>query len=77
MTPDDNAEYESQGQLAVHEAEQILPRLEREHLRFQIQTDLSSRNNFRAPLNQSRVELFIHPDDVEAWQRIRAEYFPV
>jgi hypothetical protein len=77
MTSEENIEYISQGRLATNEAERILPRLKKERIRFQIQTDVAGRQNFRAPLRDPRVELFIHPADVATWSGIRNEYFPV
>ena len=77
MTPEETTEYVPQGRLATNEAARILPRLEREKIRFQIETNVAGRRNFRTPLRDSRVALFIHPEDVEAWLRIRTEYFRV
>jgi hypothetical protein len=76
MSPQDDEEYVSQGQLSVEEAERILPRLRNENIRFQIETSLPKPRSTRlGPID--RVALFVHSDDIEAWQRIRAEYFPV
>ena len=76
MRADNGEEYLSQGRLAVEEAERILPRLERGKIRFQIETFLPKpRSTKFGPVD--RIALFIHPDDVEAWRRIRNEYFPV
>ena len=69
--------YLPQGGLDASEANRILPRLEKDKIRFQIATDVSGRQNFRQPLRHPRVQLFIHGDDLEAWQRIRIELFPV
>ncbi len=77
MTSEDPIEYVSQGRLATSEAARILPRLEKEKIRFQIETNVAGRRNFRTPLRDSRVALFIHPEDLDAWLRIRGEYFPV
>jgi hypothetical protein len=77
MTPEETIEYVAQGRLATNEAERILPRLEKEKIRFQIETNVAGRRNFRIPLRDPRVALFIHPEDVDAWLKIRDEYFPV
>jgi hypothetical protein len=77
VTPDETTEYVSQGRLTTSEAGRILPRLEKEKIRFQIETYVAGRRNFRTPLRDSRVALFIHPEDVGAWSKIRNEYFPV
>jgi hypothetical protein len=77
VTSEGTIEYVSQGRLATNEAARILPRLEKEKIRFQIETHVAGRRNFRTPLRDSRVALFIHPEDVDAWLRIRDECFPV
>ncbi len=76
MSPQDSEDYVSQGRLSVEEAERILPRLQNEKIRFQIETSLPKpRSSKIGPID--RVELFVYADDVEAWQLIRAEFFPV
>jgi len=75
MRADNGEEYLSQGRLAVEEAERILPRLERGKIRFQIERFSQAALNKFGPVD--RIALFIHPDDVEAWRRIRNEYSPV
>jgi hypothetical protein len=76
MSSEESVEFLSQGRLAVDEAERILPRLEKEKIRFQIETFLPKpRSTKFGPID--RFELYIHPDDVEAWRRIRNEFFPV
>ena len=77
MAPEESLEYVSQGRLEPHEAARILSRLEKEQIRFQIDTNVAGRRNFRTPLRDSRVTLFVHPDDVAAWVKIRGEYFRV
>jgi hypothetical protein len=77
VTPDESTDYVPQGRLTTTEAARILPRLEKEKIRFQIEANVAGRRNFRTPLRDSRVALFIHPEDVGAWSRIRNEYFPV
>ena len=77
MLPEIDGEFVSQGRLEVQEAERILPRLESSKVRFRISTDLATRRNFRSPLGDPRVELFVHSADVGAWQRIRGEFFRV
>ncbi len=72
--------FQFQGALDCNEAETILPRLEKEKIRFQIETDPTS--HYVAPLigdgvyNDNRIKLFVHADDIHAWQKIRNEYFP-
>lgn len=75
--PDGGVAYVSQGKLDVPEAEWILPRLEREKIRFQIETRLVKRRTSTNLAPVDRVELYIPPADLEAWGRIRAEFFPV
>jgi hypothetical protein len=75
MASDDDA-FLSEGRLSCSEAERILPRLEREKIRFQIETDPTTRGSGRF-FNDARSSLFLHTDDVLARERIRDEYFPV
>ena len=76
MSSQDSKEFVSQGRLSVEEAERILTRLRNERIRFQIETSLPKPRSTRlGPVD--RVELFVHTDDIAAWQRIRAEYFPI
>ena len=77
MNQDNSDGYVSQGRLDVKEAELILPRLKSAKIRFEISTDLSNRKNFQFPMRNSRIELFVHQDDLEAWQAIRSEYYIV
>ena len=77
MTSDDSEKYLEQGALDVREAESILPRLEKENLRFQIETDLSSHARSGRDFRDSRVTLFVHADDLAAWEKIRSEFFPL
>ena len=76
MPSQDSEEFVSQGRLSVEEAERILPRLRNDKIRFQIETSLPKPRSTRlGPID--RVELFVHTDDIAAWQKIRAEYFPI
>jgi hypothetical protein len=76
MSSQDSEEFVSQGRLSVEAAERILTRLRNERIRFQIETSLPKPRSTRlGPVD--RVELFVHTDDIAAWQRIRAEYFPI
>ena len=68
--------YLSQGDLDPDEAKRILSRLEQARVRFQIATDVSGLADFRQPLLDARVQLFVHKDDVPAWHRIRQDFFP-
>ena len=77
MNPEQEEPYQPQGGLDVGEAKRILARLEEKKIRFQLETDVSGRKVFRQPLKDARVQLFIHAGDLEAWQRIRAEFFPI
>ena len=70
--------YQSEGDLNPLEAKRILPRLAELNLRFQIETDTSNhRNRSTAPINDARIRLFVHVDDIAAWRKMRREYFPV
>ena len=71
-TEDDTFLYERA--LDVGEAKRVLPHLERDGVRFQIETDVSTHlHKSTGPFRDSRVKLFIHVDDVARWQKIRDE----
>lgn len=76
MSDDADDGYRSQGDLDPDEAKRILPRLEQAGVRFQIATDASGGAGLRRYLVDGRIQLFVHEDDVAAWQRIRQEFFP-
>ncbi len=76
MNEDENEAFQSEGALDVGEATRILPRLEKENIRFLIDPDISSRSKRRG-FKDGRIALFIHADDILAWRKIRDEYFPV
>jgi hypothetical protein len=63
--------YPPQGPLAVNEAKIVLPLLEKSGIRFQIETDQTCSESDDGSFADSRVQLFVHPDDVEAWLKIR------
>jgi hypothetical protein len=76
MAPESDDAFSVQGGLSVGEADRILPRLEAENIRFEIDTNPatgSPRNFDSVP----RVKLFIHVDDLPRWERIRDEFFPI
>jgi hypothetical protein len=76
MKADDEDAFEDVGGLSVSEAERILPRLERENIRFEIQTDPSPHR--ATDINGTpSVMLFIHRDDASCWEKIRDEFFPL
>jgi hypothetical protein len=74
---EDDAQYVPQGILDVPEADRILPRLEKEGIRFEIDTDVSTHPSGKCGVWDGRIALFVHMEDVAAWEKIRAEYFPV
>jgi len=70
--------YQSEGDLNPLEAKRILPRLAELNVRFQIEADVGNHpNRSTAPINDARIRLFVHVDDLEAWRQIRREFFPV
>jgi len=73
---DDDTQYVAQGRLDIPEADRILPRLEKEGIRFQIDTDLSTHPSGKCAFRDGRIALFVHVDDVPAWEKVRADYFP-
>lgn len=76
MSDEENESFQAEGGLDVGEAARILPRLEKENIRFLIDPDVASRQK-RGGFTDARIKLFIHPEDVPAWRKIRDEYFPV
>jgi hypothetical protein len=75
--PDEEGQYIAQERLDVFEAERILPRLEMEGIRFQIDADVSSHPSGEGPLRDQRIGLYVHVDDIPAWEKFRSEYFTV
>jgi hypothetical protein len=67
--------YPPQGPLAVNEAKIILPLLEKNGIRFKIDTDQTCRETDDGSFADSRVELFVHSEDVEAWIKIRDKFW--
>jgi len=76
-TVNDDAKYIAQVKLNIPEADVILPRLEKEGIRFEIDTDVSTPHNAKGFSQNNRITLFIHVDDVPAWEKVSEEYFPV
>lgn len=74
---DDESQYVAQGELDVFKADTILSRLEKEGVRFQIETLVGPKNlRNGGTVDVRRLMLYIHVDDVPAWERIISEYFP-
>jgi hypothetical protein len=74
MTPEEEASFSFEGPLDVGEAKRVLPRLEKEKIRFQIETDVSTHlRKSTGPFRDSRIKLFVHVDDIARWQKIRDE----
>jgi len=73
---EEDAQYISQGRLDVPEADRILPRMEREGIRFQIDTDVGTHPSGKCSFRDGRIELFVHVQDIPAWEKVRADYFP-
>jgi len=74
---DDESQYVVEGELDVLKADTILSRLEKEGIRFQIDTDEATRSSARGgTVHVRRLTLYVHVDDVPAWEKIRTEYFP-
>jgi len=70
----ESAEYRSQGALSLYEADRILPQLKEAKIRFKLEADPSSHSRYGG---DGRIELFVHSDDIDAWNKIRAEHFPI
>lgn len=76
MAPENDDDFCIQGGLSVGEADRILPRLEADDIRFEIDANPapgSARNFDSAP----RITLYIHVDDLPRWEKIRDEFFPI
>lgn len=67
-------DFELQCGLDIFEAERILPRLEKEAIRFQIETKIKGTRGYSAP---SAIDLYVHRDDEERFKKILAEFFKV
>lgn len=70
---DGEDQFVAQGSLEVPEANKILPRLAKEGIRFRIDTDVSAHAR---SYNEARIGLFVHVNDLPAWERIRPDYLP-
>jgi hypothetical protein len=70
----ESAEYCSQGALSLFEADRILPQLKEAKIRFRLDADPSSHGRYGG---DARIALFVHSDDLDAWNKIRAEHFPI
>jgi hypothetical protein len=71
-------EFQAEGELSEGEADRILPRLEKEKIRFQISANPLRHDAGRARASSDpQIKLFIHTDDIVAWRKIRDEYFPI
>ncbi len=71
--------FVSQGTFEVEEADRLLPRLKADGIRFEIEMKTvpqRGRNSVPEP-STSNVALFVHSSDIEAWQKIRGELYPV
>ena len=75
---DDDAEFVSQGVLEPDEAERLLPKLEKVGIRFEI--DVSDITTFEirgGAQRASQITLYVHRLDLDAWEKIRSELYPV
>jgi hypothetical protein len=69
--------YQCEGDLSVDQANRVLLRLVKEDIRFQIETEAGSPGDRdAAAAGEARVRLSIHAADLEAWRKIRLEFFP-
>ena len=74
MPPEEEASFSFERPLDVGEAKRVLPRLEKEKIRFQIETDVSTHlRTSTSTFRDSRVKLYIHVDDIARWEEIRHE----
>ena len=74
MKPTEDDAFQFERPLDVGEAKRVLPRLEKDGVRFQIETDVSTHlRKSTSTFRDSRVKLFVHVDDIARWQKIRDE----
>jgi hypothetical protein len=75
---DDDDGFVIQGTLEPGEAERLLPRLEKDGVRFEIDAgDITVVATRGGPRRSSQITLFVHREDVDAWYKIRSELYPV
>jgi hypothetical protein len=80
MSDDNNGDYLSQGDFEVDEAEGVLTRLEKEGIRFEIEMldiDTLSTGFARTRTHFQRVRLYVHRQDLDAWNVLREKLYPV
>jgi hypothetical protein len=74
MRPPGEDAFQFERPLDVGEAKRVLPRLEKDGVRFQIETDVSTHlRKSTGPFRDSRVKLYVHVDDTARWRKIRDE----
>jgi hypothetical protein len=70
-------DFEFQCELEPFEAERMLPRLEEEKIRFQVETKDSDHWGARGYSKTSAIRLYIHGDDEERFRKVSDEFFKV
>ena len=72
------------GDLVPHDARKILPRLEEERIRFQIDTDFQALEQLPAAAagcgtwgSASKIKLYLHRDDEKKFRSISGEFFKI
>ena len=74
MKPSEDDVFRHEGPLDVGEAKRVLPRLERDGIRFQIEANVSTHlRRSVSTYRDSRITLFVHADNVVKWRKIRDE----
>jgi phosphoribulokinase len=70
------------GNLTVSEARKVLPRLEEERIRFQVNTDFSELAQLPPAFaeygtsgNGSKITLYVHRDDERKFRKVIAAFF--
>jgi hypothetical protein len=74
---DSDDAFQFQFKLEPPEAELILQRLEKENIRFQVETDYPGHWGNRGYLKSSAVGLYVHRDDEDRFRKISEEFFKV
>jgi len=81
MEDDDNSNFIPEGDFEIDEADRLLPRLKNDGIRFEIEmidVPRGAAPGFsRLTSHFSRVRIYIHKLDLEAWTKIREKLYPV
>jgi hypothetical protein len=80
LTMDSERNFLTQGEFQPSDAKPILERLESSGIRFEIQSNIHTVQSAGKGLSfkdETKIEIFIHVDDLERWEKIWSEMFPL